>query len=66
MNIIQAIILGIVQGVTEWFPVSSSGHLVLVEKLFGLTENLSFDVFVHAASLLVLLVFFRNEIFLFR
>ena len=38
MSIIEAIVLGIVQGLTEFLPVSSSGHLVLLQKIFGITE----------------------------
>lgn len=52
MNILQAIVLGIVQGLSEFLPISSSGHLVLVQKLFGLTSNLLFfDVMLHVGTL---------------
>jgi undecaprenyl-diphosphatase len=63
MSIFQTIILGIVQGVTEWFPVSSSGHLVLFEHWLDL-KNLAveFDIFLHLASLLVVIIFFRKQI----
>jgi len=62
VDIFQAIILGIVQGITEWLPVSSSGHLVLFEHLFGLTQPLLFDIMLHVGSLFVVLFFFRKEI----
>jgi undecaprenyl-diphosphatase len=62
MNFIQATILGIVQGVTEWLPISSDGHLVLFEKLMGLSVPVSFDIFLHVGSLLVIIVFFRQQI----
>lgn len=63
MNIFQTIILGIVQGVTEWLPVSSDGHLVLFEKWLNITAvSLSFDIFLHLASLLVVLLFFWKQI----
>ena len=63
MSIFQTIILGIVQGITEWLPVSSSGHLVLFEYWMDL-KNLAveFDIFLHLASLLVLIIFFRKQI----
>lgn len=63
MSIIQAIILGIVQGLTEFIPVSSSGHLVLMHSWLGLTESgLAFDVALHFGTLLALLLFFRRDI----
>jgi undecaprenyl-diphosphatase len=62
MDIFQAIILGIVQGITEWLPVSSSGHLVLAQTLLGITQPLIFDIMLHIGSLLVVFVFFWKEI----
>jgi undecaprenyl-diphosphatase len=61
-TIFQAIILGIVQGITEWLPVSSSGHLVLMQHFFGLSEELALDLALHIASLFVVLVMFRTHI----
>lgn len=59
MSVLQAIILGLVQGVTEFLPVSSSGHLVIFQTLFQLQEpQLAFDVFLHLSSLLAIIVFF--------
>uniref|UniRef100_A0A7C4MR38 Undecaprenyl-diphosphatase n=1 Tax=Desulfatirhabdium butyrativorans TaxID=340467 RepID=A0A7C4MR38_9BACT len=64
MNLLEAIILGIVQGLTEFLPVSSSGHLVLLQHLFGLKEaELVFDVSVHVGTILAVLIFLRREIF---
>ena len=63
MNSTEAIILGIIQGLTEFLPVSSSGHLVLFQQLFGLKEaELFFDVCVHLGTLLAVMVVFRQEI----
>ncbi len=63
MTALEAIILGIIQGLTEFLPVSSSGHLVLFQQLFGLKEaELFFDVCVHLGTLLPVLVVFRQEI----
>ncbi len=62
--LIKSIILGIVQGLTEFLPVSSSGHLVLVEHFLKTTadNNLTFEVFLHLGSLLAVLIFFRKDI----
>jgi undecaprenyl-diphosphatase len=63
MDPIQAIILGIVQGLTEFFPVSSSGHLVLFQHFFGLREAaLLFDISVHVGTLLAVLAYFFKDI----
>ncbi len=63
MNVIQAIILGITQGLTEFIPVSSSGHLVLMHHALGITENgLSFDVALHLGTLAALLLFFYKDV----
>lgn len=64
MDSIQALVLGLVQGLTEWLPVSSSGHLVISEELLGLPakENLVFDLVVHLGTLLAVCVYFRLEL----
>lgn len=65
MSFIEAIILGIIQGLTEFLPVSSSGHLVLGEAILqtGTKDNLAFTVIVHFATVLSTVVIFRKEIF---
>lgn len=63
MTTLQVIILAIVQGLTEFLPISSSGHLVLVPYLFEWTDQgLAFDVAVHFGSLAAVCIFFRNDI----
>jgi undecaprenyl-diphosphatase len=63
MNIIESIVLGLIQGLTEFLPVSSSGHLVLGSALFGLKSgDIVFEVFVHFATFLAVVVFFYKEI----
>ncbi len=64
MEPIQGIILGIIQGLTEFLPVSSSGHLVLGQHLFGITEPaLFFDVSVHVGTLFAVLIVFRQDLY---
>lgn len=60
----EALILGVLQGLTEYLPVSSSGHLTIISNLFGLTgeENLSFSVMLHVATVLSTLVILWKEI----
>lgn len=62
MDIIQAIILGLVQGTTEFIPVSSSGHLVLVPWLLGWeSPGLVFDTVVHVGTLVAVLAYFWRD-----
>jgi undecaprenyl-diphosphatase len=64
MTTFQVIILAIVQGLTEFLPISSSGHLVLVPYFFDwVDQGLAFDVAVHFGSLIAVLLFFRRDIF---
>lgn len=58
LKVLEYVFLGALQGVTEWLPISSDGHLLLFENWLGLRENLAFDVFLHLASLIALGVFF--------
>ena len=62
MDILQAVIIGIVQGLTEFLPVSSSAHLVFAQKLLGVESSLAFDVFLHLGTLIAVLWFFRWDI----
>lgn len=65
MSILEAILFGLVQGLTEFIPVSSSGHLVLLHHLFGETDGgLAFDVALHIGTLGALVVFFYKDILL--
>ena len=63
MSSLEAIFLGLVQGLTEFLPVSSSGHLTIFKEFLGIEQsNLSFEVAVHAATVLSTIVVFRHEI----
>ena len=61
-DIISALILAIVQGLTEWFPVSSSGHLVLFENILGFSGGLAFSVALHFGTLMAVFVYFGKDI----
>lgn len=64
MTFFQAIFLAIVQGLTEFLPVSSSGHLVLFQKLFGVVDPpVLFDVLLHLGTLVAIIIFFWRDIF---
>lgn len=63
MQLIHAIVLGIVQGLTEFIPISSSAHLVLIRHLFGWEDSgLLFDVMLHLGTLVAALVYFRKDL----
>ena len=68
MAILYALILGIVQGLTEFLPISSSGHLLLLEHIFGITEGgLFFNVLLHFATLIaVIMVFWKDVVYLIK
>lgn len=61
MTFIQSLVLGLTQAVSEFLPVSSDGHLNLVQHFFHLTPSLALDVFLHAATFLSVLFFFRRQ-----
>ena len=63
MNILQGIIIGIVQGLTEFLPVSSSAHLIFIQNILGVESSLAFDTFLHLGSLLAVLIYFRADIY---
>lgn len=67
MTIFEAVLLGIVQGLTEFLPVSSSGHLVLTQHLLGWQQpDLIFDVWLHFSTLLAVVLFFWKDLLQLR
>lgn len=62
MNLLKVIILGIVQGVTEFLPISSSGHLVIFQHFMKINEGLTLDVFLHFGTLLAVIVVYWDDI----
>lgn len=64
MSYLEAIIFGIVQGITEFLPISSTAHIVLTQYLFGLNfPGLAFEIFLHQASVLAVILFFRRDVY---
>ena len=64
MSTFALIVLGVLQGVTEFLPVSSSGHLLLLSSLFGVEEGLLVSVILHVSSLVAVLIMFRKDVWL--
>ncbi len=59
---LEAILLAFVQGITEWLPISSSGHLALIQQKLGFESPVFFDVMLHLGTLIVILIVFREKI----
>lgn len=63
MNMLHALVLGLIQGLTEFLPVSSSGHLIFVPKLLGWADQgVGFDLFLHLGTLVAVVWFFRQRL----
>ena len=62
MSIIQSIILGAIQGITEFLPISSSGHLLLAQEFFSIPRAFAFDVLLNIGTLTALVIFFRKRL----
>jgi undecaprenyl-diphosphatase len=62
MTLLQTIFLGVMQGITEFFPISSSGHLFILKYFFGLQDvPLAYDVLLHTGSLIAIVIYFHKE-----
>jgi undecaprenyl-diphosphatase len=62
VSLVDVFILAVIQGLTEWLPISSSGHLVIAQKILGLNLPLILDVILHAGTAVVILVVFRKDV----
>ena len=62
VTLIEVVILSVIQGLTEWLPISSSGHLVIFQQVFGIKVPLLLDVMLHFGTLIVILIVFQKEI----
>jgi undecaprenyl-diphosphatase len=62
VSVIQAVFLGVLQGLTEWLPVSSSGHLVIAQQFFSIEVPIFFDIMLHVGTATVVVWFMRREV----
>lgn len=62
MTLFQSLIISITQGITEFLPISSTGHINLLQHYFGFQPSLSFDIFLNTASLIAVLIYFRTKL----
>ena len=62
MSFIDAFVLGLVQGITEFIPISSSGHLVITSHLLDIGDAFTFDVLLNFGTLIALIIFYRKRI----
>ncbi len=62
VSILEAILLGIIQGITEWLPISSSAHLALTQHFFNIGGGVAFDVALHFGTLLAVVAYYRNDL----
>lgn len=61
-GILETVCLSLVQGLTEWFPVSSTGHLVIVQELFNMKVSVAFDIVLHLGTLIGVILFLRKDL----
>ena len=63
MSLLQSLILGIIQGITEFLPISSSGHLIILPKIFNWPlQSLAFDAVLHLGTLVAVIFYFRDDV----
>ncbi len=62
MDILQVILLAVIQGITEWLPISSSAHLALSQQILGVQPPILFDIFLHAGTIAAVIFFMRKDL----
>ena len=63
ITVLEALFLGVLQGFTEWLPISSSGHLVIFQALLGISVPPDFDILIMAGTIAALILYFRKKIY---
>jgi len=63
LELLKAVVISIIQGITEFLPISSSGHIFLLKNILKLEQGLFFDIVIHLGTLLAVIIFFRIEIY---
>jgi undecaprenyl-diphosphatase len=65
LDIVKAIILGIIEGITEFLPISSTGHLILANQWISFSEEFTmvFDIFIQLGAIVAVVIYFRKEVF---
>lgn len=62
VSVLDAILLAVVQGVTEWLPISSSGHLALTQRLLGVEVPVAYDLWLHVGTLVAVVIYYRRRL----
>ena len=62
VNVAEALLLGLIQGLTEWLPISSSAHLALAQYFFGINAGVAFDIVLHLGTLLAVVAYYHKDI----
>ena len=62
MTYLEALLLAVIQGLTEFLPISSSAHLILLSEFMGSTQNLFYDVSLHLGTLIAVCIYFRADL----
>src|SRR5688572_24196121 len=62
LSALDAILLAVVQGVTEWLPISSSGHLALTQRLLGVEVPVAYDLWLHVGTLVAVVIYYRRRL----
>lgn len=63
MDLLEAMLLGLIQGITEWLPISSSAHLAFAQRFFGIEASVAFDIILHLGTLSAVVAYYRSDIY---